>query len=185
MGKPSRYSAEVRERAVRMVREHENEHTSQWAAITSIAEKIGCSGETLRNWVRQAERDAGLRPGLTTDVPAAARTRPAHDSPAEHIHHHRQVEKTRPGGHVHDVRHPQLIRSLGYKRPIHQIRCRTSPRITPRCHATLAAGHSHYARRLHQPCHPLAVHPPTLVAQLSVNHGRVVSLPRCLLDETM
>ncbi len=67
MGKPSRYSPEVRERAVRMVREHEREHASQWAAITSIAEKIGCSGETLRNWVRQAERDEGLRPGLTTD----------------------------------------------------------------------------------------------------------------------
>jgi transposase len=67
MGKPSRYSPEVRERAVRMVREHEREHASQWAAITSIAGKIGCSGETLRNWVRQAERDEGLRPGLTTD----------------------------------------------------------------------------------------------------------------------
>ena len=67
MGKPSRYSPEVRERAVRMVREHEREHASQWAAITSIAEKIGCSGETLRNWVRQAEREEGLRPGLTTE----------------------------------------------------------------------------------------------------------------------
>jgi transposase len=67
MGKPSRYSPEVRERAVRMVREHENEHDSQWAAICSIAQKIGCSGETLRNWVRQAERDEGRRPGLTTD----------------------------------------------------------------------------------------------------------------------
>jgi transposase-like protein len=50
-----------------MVREHEREHASQWAAIVSIAEKIGCSGETLRNWVRQAERDEGRRPGLTTD----------------------------------------------------------------------------------------------------------------------
>lgn len=67
MGKPSRYSPEVRERAVRMVREHEHEHASQWAAITSIAEKIGCSAETLRNWLRQSERDQGERPGLTTD----------------------------------------------------------------------------------------------------------------------
>jgi transposase-like protein len=50
-----------------MVREHEREHVSQWAAITSIAEKIGCSRETLRHWVRQTERDAGQRPGLTTD----------------------------------------------------------------------------------------------------------------------
>ena len=62
-----RYAAEVRERAVRMVREHEPEYGSQWAAIVSIAEKMGCSGETLRNWVRQAERDGGRRPGLTTE----------------------------------------------------------------------------------------------------------------------
>jgi len=49
-----------------MVVEHEAAHESQWAAIESIAEKIGCSAETLRKWVRQAERDAGTRPGLTT-----------------------------------------------------------------------------------------------------------------------
>ena len=67
MGKRSRYSPEIRERSVRMVWEQEEEHDSQWAAIRSIAGKIGCSGETLRIWVRQAERDAGRRPGLTTD----------------------------------------------------------------------------------------------------------------------
>jgi transposase-like protein len=67
MGTPSKYSPDVRERAVRMVREHEAEHGSQWATIGSIAAKIGCSAETLRNWVRQAERDARQRPGLTTD----------------------------------------------------------------------------------------------------------------------
>jgi transposase-like protein len=50
-----------------MVREHGPEHPSQWAAITSIAAKFGCTGETLRNWVRQAERDTGQRGGLTTD----------------------------------------------------------------------------------------------------------------------
>ena len=67
MGRRSRYSPEVRERAVRMVLEHTEEHGSQWAAISSIAEKLGCSPETLRKWVRQAERDQGLSPGLTTD----------------------------------------------------------------------------------------------------------------------
>lgn len=60
------FSREVRERAVRMLLDHQGEHASQAAAIRSIAQKIGCSGETLRNWLRQAERDQGLRPGLTT-----------------------------------------------------------------------------------------------------------------------
>jgi transposase-like protein len=61
------FSPEVRTRAVRMVLDHQGEHASQAAAIRSIAQKIGCSGETLRGWVRQAERDQGLRAGPTTD----------------------------------------------------------------------------------------------------------------------
>jgi transposase len=67
MGRPSKYAPEVKERAIRMVREHRPEYPSQWAAITSIATKLGCTTETLRRWVQQAERDAGARPGLTTD----------------------------------------------------------------------------------------------------------------------
>jgi transposase len=63
----SPYSPEVRERAVRMVFDHQGEHASQYEAIRSIAQKIGCSGETLRNWVRQAERDQGQRAGPTPD----------------------------------------------------------------------------------------------------------------------
>jgi transposase-like protein len=66
MARPSKYSPEVRERAVRMVFEHAGEYPSQWAAMRSIAEKFGCTTEGLRRWVRQAERDAGKRPGLTT-----------------------------------------------------------------------------------------------------------------------
>jgi transposase len=67
MAQPSRYSPEVRERAVRMVREQQAEHGSQWSTIRSVAEKLGCTAETLRRWVRQTERDTGVRPGLTTD----------------------------------------------------------------------------------------------------------------------
>ena len=66
MGKPNRYSPEVRERAVRLVFEQRDKYDSEWAAIRSIADKFGCSSETLRNWVRQAERDSGRRPGLTS-----------------------------------------------------------------------------------------------------------------------
>jgi transposase len=67
MGRPSKYSPESRERAVRLVQEHTADHASQWAAIRSVGEKLGCSLEALRRWVRQAERDAGQRARLTTD----------------------------------------------------------------------------------------------------------------------
>src|SRR3954449_8250065 len=61
------YPSELRERAVRLVREQAAEHGSQWSAIRSIAEEVGCNAETLRLWVRRAERDRGARPGPTTD----------------------------------------------------------------------------------------------------------------------
>jgi len=67
MARATRYSPEVRERAVRMVFESTRDHRSQWAAILSIANKIGCTPETLRTWVRQEEIDTGRRGGLTTD----------------------------------------------------------------------------------------------------------------------
>jgi len=67
MNRRTRYPQEVRERAVRMVFEHTEEHGTQYAAIRSISGKLGMSPETLRLWVRRAETDGGLRPGLTTD----------------------------------------------------------------------------------------------------------------------
>ena len=66
MGK-SRYSREVRERSVRMVQEHRGEYASEWEAMRSIAEKMDCTAETLRKWVRQHEIDTGERGGLTTE----------------------------------------------------------------------------------------------------------------------
>jgi len=67
MSKSNRYSPEVRERAVRMVFEHQREYPSQWQAVVSIAAKIGCTAETLRRWVRRAEVDSGRRAGVTSD----------------------------------------------------------------------------------------------------------------------
>jgi len=67
MDRRTRYPAEVKERAVRMVFDHGSEYDSQWAAITSIAGKLGMSAETLRLWVRKAEVDQGRRPGVTSD----------------------------------------------------------------------------------------------------------------------
>ncbi len=66
MAQRSRYPEMVRERAVRMVFDHAEQYPSQWAAINSIAAKIGCTSETLRRWVREAEVDGGVRPGTTS-----------------------------------------------------------------------------------------------------------------------
>ena len=66
MSTAKRYSPEVQERAVRLVFEQQGQHESQWAAIASIATKMGCTAETLRSWVRRAERDQGKRAGLTS-----------------------------------------------------------------------------------------------------------------------
>ena len=64
----NKFSPEVRSRAVRMVFDHEGEHGSRWATIVSIAAKIGCTPQTLNGWTRKAEVDAGVKPGVTTDM---------------------------------------------------------------------------------------------------------------------
>ena len=68
--KSGKFPDEVRDRAVRLVRESEGSHASQWAALVSVSGKIGCTAETLRRWVREAEIDAGVRPGVTSDMSA-------------------------------------------------------------------------------------------------------------------
>lgn len=73
MGRPSKYSAEFRARAVRLVSEAAPEHETEWAAITSVAAKLGVSTETVRKWVRRAEVDAGARPGATSTESAEMR----------------------------------------------------------------------------------------------------------------
>ncbi len=67
MARSNRFSQEVRERAVRMVFEHRADYDSEWETISTVAEKIGCSSETLRKWIRKSEVDAGARPGVTSD----------------------------------------------------------------------------------------------------------------------
>ena len=66
MARRSKFSPEVRERSVRLLHEQLQAHESEWAAMRSVASKVGCTAETLRKWVRQTERDAGQRPGLAT-----------------------------------------------------------------------------------------------------------------------
>ena len=64
----NKFSPEIRGRAVRMVLDHEGDHASRWAAVVSIATKIGCTPQTLNEWVKKAERDSGHKPGLTSDM---------------------------------------------------------------------------------------------------------------------
>jgi transposase len=109
MSKSNKFSPEVRERAVRMVQEHRGEYPSLWAAIESIAPKIGCVPQTLNEWVKRAEVDTGVREGVTTSE--AQRVKDLERDPAAHqvgndavCHRHRGRRHPRLGAGRHDVR---------------------------------------------------------------------------------
>ena len=109
MDKRTRYPVEVRERAVRMVFEHGPEYDSQYAAIRSIADKFGMSPETLRLWVRRAETDEGLRPGLTTDERA----------------HMKELEReNRELRRANEILKSAAVSSTGQRNNILKLRCR-------------------------------------------------------------
>ena len=94
MNKRRGYSPEVRERAVRLVLTSEQEHSSRWAAITSVAAKIGCTPETLRSWMNKMEVDSGAKPRLSSDE--AARIKALEREPERRCERVKQDERLKP-----------------------------------------------------------------------------------------
>ena len=126
-----------------------------------------------------------LRHGIVEAVPDTAHRRPYTGfltAPAEYVQHHRQVQKALPGRHIGDVRHPQPIRGLGGKRPLHQVRCRSNCLVAGRRAATLAAAGALQALGLHQLRHPFAADLFALSTQFGVNARGTIGPARARVD---